>query len=113
MYLIKRGISGIVSEQWVVVPVNIGKSVTDYKWGKIGLLKIIDINKYLSYSLDGKVMRRAALFSAENKTPILQVRGIYGRTRWLYSRGIRLLPIIRLCCGPLSRIALVFARYTP
>ena len=35
MYLIKRGISGIVSEQWVVVPVNIGKSVTDYKWGKI------------------------------------------------------------------------------
>ncbi|MFR7824293.1 MAG: hypothetical protein ACLU30_14670 [Odoribacter splanchnicus] len=31
----KEGISGIVSEQWVVVPVNIGKSVTDYKWGKI------------------------------------------------------------------------------
>ena len=98
---------------------TVGRGTGEYReirnglqMGEDSLLKIIDINKYLSYSLDGKVMQESALFSAENKTPI-HTSPRYLWTRWLYSRGIRLLPIIRLCCGPLSRIALVFARYTP
>lgn len=99
---------------------TVGRGTGEYReirnglqMGEDSLLKIIDINKYLSYSLDGKVMQRAHYFQQKIKLLFIQVRGIYGRTRWLYSRGIRLLPIIRLCCGPLSRIALVFARYTP
>ena len=89
---------------------TVGRGTGEYReirnglqMGEDSLLKIIDINK----------CRRAHYFQQKIKLLFIQVRGIYGRTRWLYSRGIRLLPIIRLCCGPLSRIALVFARYTP
>ena len=38
--------------------------------GEDSLLKIIDVNKCLSYSLDGKVKQESALFSAENRTDI-------------------------------------------
>ena len=56
---------------------TVGRGTGEYReirnglqMGEDSLLKIIDINKYLSYSLDGKVMQESALFSAENKTPI-------------------------------------------
>lgn len=53
---------------------TVGRGTGEYReirnglqMGEDSLLKIIDINKYLSYSLDGKVKQESALFSAENR----------------------------------------------